>query len=158
MKKLIIIIAMILPMALPAATMCSKNDTITIVLDPSIGGTNYTSSSSTFKWSAWLPYGTVRGIAACLSSGYGKSRGGTVVDLHDNGELVVGTETNGSYCWCRMTHPALSLWTFSYNYETDSKCESNCALNCGYYTKAASGVPELRRGLFSSVVQNSLPQ
>lgn len=157
MKKLIIIIAMILPMALPAATMCSKNDTITIVLDPSIGGTNYTSSSVTFKWSAWLPYGTVRGIAACLSSAYGKSIGGTVVDLHDNGELVVGTETNGGLCWCRMTHPALSLWVYDGNYGTGSVCASNCAKNCGYNTIAAS-VLALRQGLFSSAVQNSLPQ
>ena len=157
MKKLIIIIAMILPMALPAATMCSKNDTITIVLDPSIGGTSYTGSSVTFKWSAWLPYGTVRGIAACLSNTYGKSRGGTVVDLHDNGELVVGTETNGGYCWCRMTHPALSLWVYNSNYGTGSVCASNCASNCGSYTITAS-VPTLRNGLFGSAVQNSLPQ
>lgn len=151
MKKLIIIIALMVPMVAPGATMCSKNDTITIMLDPSIGGTGYSYSQAQSTWWTWFTYGTVRGISACLSSAYGKSMGGTVSDLHDNNELVIGGETNGQYCWCRMTHPALSLWAFRYDGGSASHCAANCAYYCGYNVRDSS---VLRAGLFGSVAQN----
>ncbi|MBR5354808.1 MAG: hypothetical protein IK122_01630, partial [Alphaproteobacteria bacterium] len=151
------IIAMILPMALPAATMCSKNDTITIVLDPSISGTDYSYGTGQSTWAGWFSYGTIRGISACLSSNYGKSQGGTVSNLHDNGELVIGGETNGEYCWCKMTHPVASLWVYSHVRSPASECAAYCGRGCGYYVRI-SNVPALRRGLFGSAVQNSLPQ
>ena len=150
MKKLIMIIALIMPMMAQAATMCSKNDTITIMLDPSVAGEGYSYNTAQSKWWTWFTYGTVRGISACLSSNYGKSLGGYVADLHDNNELVVGGETNGEHCWCKMTHPAASLWVFRHTYSSASDCADLCANNCGYYVRYYSG---MRSGLFGSVRQ-----
>ena len=150
MKKahILILLALTAPTVSPAATMCSKNDTTTIVLDPSIGGTGYSYSQAQSTWWTWFSYGTVRGISACLSSNNGKSMGGTVADLHDNNALVVGGETNGQYCWCRMTHPALSLWAFYNDSGSAGLCAGICAYYCGNYVRIASA---LRAGLFGSV-------
>ena len=154
MKKIsIIAIIMLIPTILSAATMCSKNDTITIMLDPSINGDGYSYysySTARPEWWTWFSYGTIRGISACLSSDYGKSRGGYVADLHDNNELVVGGETNGEYCWCKMTHPAASLWVFSDTFSSATVCANACASYCGTRVRDHSG---LRSGLFGSVRQ-----
>ena len=148
MKKLMMIIVLMIPMVAQSATMCSKNDTITIMLDPSIAGTNYSYNTAQSTWWTWFPYGTVRGISACLSSNYGKSYGGAVADLHDNNELVVGGETNGEHCWCKMTHPAASLWVFNYTSSSASDCAISCADGCGNSVRGYSG---MRSGLFGSV-------
>lgn len=150
MKKLIILIALIIPIMAQSATMCSKNDTITIMLDPSIEGTNYTYNTAQSTWTTWFTYGTIRGISACLSSNYGQSPGGAVADLHDSGELVVGGETNGEHCWCKMTHPAASLWVFNHTYGSASACASYCASNCGIDVRYYS---YMRSGLFGSIRQ-----
>ncbi|MBR3148269.1 MAG: hypothetical protein IKF41_02905 [Alphaproteobacteria bacterium] len=152
MKKLIIIIAMILPMALPAATMCSKNDTITIVLDPSIDGVSSYYDNPNATWHVIFPYGTIHGRSACLNT----NQSSGTADLHDNGELVVGGETNGQYCWCRMTHPALSAWVYGYSRGHVSTCSNSCAQFCA--SNYVQTLPRMRSGLFSSAVQNSLPQ
>jgi len=155
MKKIIMIIALTIaiPTTLVAATMCSKNDTITIMLDPSIGDSSnstYGYSTAQSTWWTAFPYGTVRGISACLSSKYGQSLGGAVADLHDNNALVVGGETNGEHCWCKMTHPAASLWVFNYTSGSASGCADGCAAGCGYNVQYGS---VMRSGLFGSVRQ-----
>ena len=141
---------MLIPTILSAATMCSKNDTITIMLDPSITGDGYSYSTARSEWWTWFSYGTIRGISACLSSNYGKSRGGYVADLHDNNELVIGGEKNGEHCWCKMTHPAASLWVFYGTYSSASDCAINCARDCGNSVRNRS---DMRSGLFGSVRQ-----
>ena len=153
MKKVMMIIALMIPITGWGATMCSKNDTITIMLDPSVGNesnSTYGYSTAQSTWWTAFPYGTIRGISTCLSSNYGKSRGGYVADLHDNGELVVGGETNGEHCWCKMTHPAASLWVFCYTFSSASDCADYCARFCGYYVRSLS---VMRSGLFGSVRQ-----
>ena len=134
-----------------ATTMCAANDTVAVVLDPSITITNYSKDDVMKTWWAWSPQGTVYGISACLSSAKGKSQGGSVARLTDtiNGEtqLITGGETNGSYCWCRLTHPVSSLWVFR---NSNSDCASGCANACGYYFR---DYVALRRGLFGSVAQ-----
>ena len=143
------------------ATMCVKNDTISVALDPSINGTNYSYSAANSTWWTWFTYGTVRGISACLSSKQGKSLGGAytagvLMDYDPDVEgataadavPVVGGEKNGLHCWCKMTHPAASLWVFRYSYSSRSDCESNCAYNCGYNVRYYA---DMRRGLFGSV-------
>ena len=136
------------------STMCSKDDTITIMLDPTINGNNYGHNATYSTWWTAFPYGTIRGISTCLSSNYGKSMGGYIADLTDTNpdtgvtSPVVGGETNGQYCWCKMTHPALSLWAFSYGYGSASNCAATCAHDCG---GRAQDISALRAGLFGSV-------
>ncbi len=131
-----------------ATTMCVNNDVVSVVLDPSIAGTNYSYNTAQSAWWTWFPYGTIRGISACLSSNYDQSRGGAVAQLTDNGARVVGGETNGLYCWCKMTHPAASLWVFAYTISSDSGCANYCAYFCGSGVRNDSG---MRGGLFGSV-------
>ena len=148
MKKLSMLIMSMITSASIGATMCSKNDATTIVLDPAIGGTNYGYSQANSTWWASFPCGTIRGISACLSSANGQSTGGYIADLQDNGESVIGGETNGLHCWCKMTHPAVSLWVFFYSASSADECARFCAYYCGYRAQDYSA---LRGGLFGSV-------
>ena len=150
-------VMVIMPIMVHGATMCSKNDTVTIMLNPQIGGTVFKPQENSSTWWTSFSYGTVHGISACLSSKYGKKQGGTISQLTDTNPntnesaRVVGGEANGKYCWCKMTHPALSLWVFNNEQELASSCASNCAYHCSinvYY------ISDLRTSLFGSIAQN----
>ena len=153
MKKIITIIMILFTIPVHATTMCAMDDTVAVVLDPSLSITNYVSNNTMGTWNAWNAKGTVHGISACLNYGQGKSRGYTEARLTDtnNGEthLVNGSEKYGSYCWCRLTHPVSSLWVFER--VSGAKCASECAGSCGYSFRNAGDL--LRGGLFRSVAQ-----
>ena len=140
-KVIYLLIGVLLSMPAGATTMCALEDTTAVILDPSINGTGYTSDANTFTWNITFPYGTIYGVAACLSVN-GGSRGTINPDLD-----AVGGEKEGGYCWCKMTHPAYSRWVFNNSYSASS-CPSNCAIYCGNY---AQGSAALRGGLFGSV-------
>ena len=142
-------------MAVPsfATTMCVQNDNVAVILDPSTNGTTNSSDNNVGTWSTTFNWGTVSGISACLTSAYGKSMGGTVSQLTDDGARVIGGERNTTtkkYCWCKMTHPAVSLWAFNCAYGSASECASNCAAGCGRIVQSNSS---LRAGLFGSVAR-----
>ena len=150
MKRIIVMImvAVMATFGANAAQMCADENTTTIVLDPSIQGIGYTYDTPSFTWQTNFSYGTINGVAACLTSNYDQVRGGAVAGLTDAGETVVGGELNGAHCWCKMTHPAASLWVFFYTYGSGSSCAGSCAYNCGYHVRNRSG---MRGGLFGSV-------
>lgn len=155
MKRVMILLAMlIITVPVHATTMCAANDTVAVVLDPSLGITNYSRNDTMGTWWAWNAQGTVYGISACLNSNQGKSRGGTVARLTDtnNGEtnLVVGSEKYGRYCWCRLTHPVSSLWAFINDHGSAARCASNCTYDCGDNFRNSGA---LRVGLVGSVAQ-----
>jgi len=161
MKKILLLLCLMIPTIniANAATMCVKNDTISVVLDPAIGNTTnstYSYNTAASTWWTAFPYGTIHGISACLSSKYGQSMGGYVSQLSDTNPntnesaRVVGGETNGLHCWCKMTHPAVSRWVFAYSYSSLAGCAGDCASNCGIYARSRSA---LRAGLFGSVAQ-----
>ena len=155
MKKIFTILLSIIITPTYATTMCAANDTVAVVLDPSlsVSGNSYNDTIGT--WWAWNDQSTVYGIGACLNSNHGKSIGGTVPylrDVNNDGQdkLVVGGEKYGQYCWCKLVHPVSSLWTFYDNRGSVAACTSHCMDGCSggfklYY--------ELRRGLFGSVSQ-----
>ncbi len=130
-----------------ATTMCATDDTLAIVLDPVISGISNTYNSDLFEWSATFSYGTVWGIATCVdTSGQMNS---SVEELRDsNGEIATGGERTGKYCWCKMTHPAVSRWVFRITAASVAGCGSHCAANCGFLVRAESG---FRVGVFGSV-------
>ena len=154
MKRIIIMMIMaIITIPTHATTMCAAQDTVAVVLDPSISITNYSYNATMGTWWAWSTYGTVYGISACLNSNHGKSMGGTVAGLTDTnneGETntVVGSEKYGRYCWCRLTHPVSSLWAFNSAYGSASDCASLCTYYCGNHVRYNES---LRAGLFGSV-------
>ena len=154
MNKILIILAMV-TMCVPsfATTMCAPNDTVVVVLDPTLGCSGSTYDNTAGTWTARFSYGNISGISACLNSNRGKGMGGWVANLTDtdnNGDehTVVGSEKYGRYCWCRMTHPVASRWVFNYDSGSASSCASNCTNNCG--NNAQNNVA-LRVGLFGSV-------
>ena len=134
--------------AIPAfgTTMCVQNDNVAVVLDPSVAGTTYTYDNSLGRWDTTFPYGHVIGISACIntSGSYGVAKS----QLKDGGNDVVGGEVTGPRCWCKMTHPAVSLWVFDGSSSSAAGCASNCTIVCGVNVRDNSG---FRAGLFGSV-------
>ncbi len=134
-----------------STTMCVQNDNVAVILDPTNNGTGYDYDNNVGKWTTTFSWGTVSGVSACLSSNYSKSLGGTVSQLSDSGARVIGGEQNGRYCWCKMTHPAVSLWAFSNTFSSAPDCASNCTSNCGAGVRSHAS---RRAGLFGSVATN----
>ena len=127
-----------------AVSLCSKTGIVTVVLDPSIGGTGYSYNNDAGVWKTNFSYGTVTGISTCQSVA-GSAQGDFSVEISAN-----GGENNGKYCWCKMTHPMASRWVFRSVNKSDDICWSNCTYSCGY---GAEAVEALRVGLFGSVQQ-----
>ena len=136
MKKILLIIAgLIIATTTYATTMCTATDSVGIVLDPNITMKGFSSNTNT--WWVWSDSWTVYGVGACLNSNRSKGMGGTVAHLHDTDNdgkdrLVTGGDRYGRYCWCRLTHPVSSLWTFYYDFGAPSSCASQCTNRCGY--------------------------
>ena len=129
-----------------ATTMCATNDSVAIVLDPTIQGTQHGSDSLIRTWWAQFPYGQVQGISTCLAKG--GSRGYAEAQLKDtNGELVIGIENNGGYCWCKLTHPVSSVWGYGANASSASSC-SSCPGYCADYFRNDYSV---RAALYNSI-------
>ena len=136
-----------------ATTMCAANETVAVVLDPSITLNTYTQDKSNGTWTTSGQYGTIHGISACLNSNHGQGEGGTVYHLQDTDndgktKFVTGTERYGRYCWCKAIHPVSSLWTFYYPIDSVSKCNNDCAFVCGSGTQT---VRVRRDGMFGSI-------
>ena len=123
--------------------MCASDNAIVIVLDPNIGYTTGTSKYDipTSTWRLSFPYGTITGISSCLNYSSNQS------SVANNGS-VFGGEQNGYYCWCKMTHPAVSKWIL-YNAigGNTTDCNNLCARNCvGMISAGTSGdTPNLKK-------------
>lgn len=136
-----------------ATTMCAENDSVVVILDPSINGTGFGYEKSKGTWSTSFPYGYVSGISVCLNSNKGQGTGGwmaNLTDINPDGEekTVAGSEKYGRYCWCKATHPVSSRWVFNSDRGSASSCNSVCAENCGYYTRINEA---MRTGLLNSI-------
>ena len=132
-----------------AVPMCAQTTTTATVLDPNIAGLSYDYNNTLGLWTVSFPYGTINGISACLTSAYGKSLGGTVSQLEDDGDRVVGGEsglakdgeTEKKYCWCSATaytpsagnqcQLSSSLWVFRIEHGSSADCADFCANGCG---------------------------
>ena len=131
-----------------ATTMCVQNDNVAVILDPSVPGSSSTYDNSLGRWDVTFPYGHVSGISACIGTtgSYGVAR--SQLTDSETGKAVVGGEVTERRCWCKMTHPAVSLWVFNNSFSSTSVCASNCAYACGYDVRIHS---DFRAGLFGSV-------
>ena len=151
MRKIALVLMLITTIPTYATTMCAANDSVGVVLDPTITikGSGYNTST----WWAGSGSWTLYGVSACLNSNRGKSVGGTVAHLRDtdndgNDHLVTGSERYGIWCWCRLTHPVSSLWAFNIN---ANYSVANCASNCTWFCAREFASVALRAGLFGSV-------
>ena len=133
MKKIAFIILTMITMPSYATTMCAANDTVTVVLDPSIDSTgsvnqNYFDSATMICWAPYS-YGRLEGQYACVNA---------------DTEKIVGGERYGGVCYVRITHPVLSLWVYAVNYGSAQNCNSYCG-------NRLRGDAILRTSLFGSI-------
>ncbi len=129
-----------------ATIMCAADDALAIVLDPQIPGTTYAYNAPLFEWNTTFPYGTVWGIATCITTP-SSSPTDNLIDT-DTGDVVTGGERTGKYCWCQMNHPVKSRWVFRGAYGSVGECRSDCAYYCGHIVQSHSS---FRRSVFGSV-------
>jgi len=140
-----------------AIEACLSNDSVAVVLDPSITipNNNYTYNYLLASWGVNASYGTFSGTSACLSTNYGlgdlkayTENGGVLVD---NGTIVTGGEDHGLYCWCKMLHPAVSLWVFR---TKDNQDLSHCLRYCSDYCAHGLQLWENFRSVIFGAVMN----
>ena len=162
MKKCLFLIFFIIPVITFAQTMCVRDNSLVISLDVSIIGTGSGANASESIWWGDFPYGRIYGESTCLSldEGLGQTTSGAYYGTDEYANTLItaepglsGSDINGNertYCWCRMTHPATSAWTFKEN--APQRCSTNCAVRCARdaYTNHFSG-NSFRVGLFKTI-------
>ena len=152
-----------------ALDACVPNDSVAVVLTPASASSGPTGvwDNSTQTWKVPFSYGTVHGIAACLSSNYGKKQGGIYKEnsgmLVDNGTKVVGGEANGNHCWCKLTYPVVSYWVYdsSYGYADAAGCTGygygtpeygyGCAQRCSGHVGGGPSYSVMGKALFNAI-------
>jgi hypothetical protein len=138
MKKFLFAVIFLFPTTILADTMCVRDNTLVISLDPSISGTTIYKKDA--KWVMEFPYGQIHGEATCLSTTetMGQTNAGKIYGTNEYKNTLIsasaglfGTDKNGNertVCCCRITHPAISAWVVLYNFGNSASCINNC--NC----------------------------
>lgn len=167
MKLFLYLFIVFAPFTCIAQTMCVRDTSLVISLDPTVEGTAYNFNKSESVWWVDFPYGRIYGEGTCLSAeeGLGRTseRGAYYgVDKYANTTITAesglkGVDVNGNeriYCWCRTTHPISSAWVFEGGYTSSAQCEQMCAGNawrgCYVFSGASTG-NSIRKGAFSSI-------
>ena len=162
MKNLFFILFTFLPIVAAAQTMCVRDNSLVISLDVSIIGTGSGANASESIWWVDFPYGRIYGEGTILSEteGLGQTTFGAYYGTGEYTNTLItaepglsGLDANGNertYCWCRMTHPATSAWTFKE--KNSQSCATNCAARCARdsYTNHYTG-NSFRGGLFKTI-------
>lgn len=81
-------------------------------------------STNGSNWSANCSGVAVEGIAYCSNTG--GSQGRTVNSI----TLDRTNPDNNLVCWCRLTNPAVSMWTLAQVTGSASNCATTCAQGC----------------------------
>lgn len=149
MKKIFLMMMCGLFIAIPAfgTNMCVDDDTVAVVLDGSQNGTGG-GSTGTGEWNVTFAWGRVYGVSACLSANYGTA----LDEITDNGAIVVGGESNGIYCYCRMTHPASSRWFYRIYFQGNN-CARECASYCDVNANGVRSGAAFRGQVFGSIAE-----
>ena len=128
MKKIALIILTMITIPSYATTMCAINDTVAVVLDPSVAGSASAVDNSTGVWTFFSPYGTMQGLAACINKSDDSYNHVLKDDRNNDGILtkVIGNERYGQYCWLKIMHPVSSRWVLARNYGSQGGCNSLC--------------------------------
>lgn len=146
-KYLIAVLLLFIPCVTYALTMCARDNSLVISLASGVVGANKTGvNNPEYLWSVGFSYGTLVGEATCLSANEVER------DLKDIPKGLHGkdnTSTDRLYCYCRMTHPALSGWGGSNKFVSAYDCINTCASYCARNVNA--GDTYLRKALFNSI-------
>ena len=114
-------------------------------LDPTINSTrivpaNISASAGVTNWSAVFSYGTLSGISACTEEQ------GDNFEVDETKNFAAGG--SGTSCWCKMTSPATSGWTYITGLGTT--CNNKCAYICAQNIGSNRNAPTTRTNMFSS--------
>ena len=143
-----------------ATTMCAANDSVAVVLDPSINFTTRSVDKEAMTWSATFPYGKISGVSACINVSGTQAVSVKNLTHTVNGvtKTVVGGEQTGRYCWIRMTHPVVSQWVYYEGRGDANACFSTCLAGdwWSFNTNGNGGLdaPNFRRALFGSAMSD----
>lgn len=141
-----------------AVDACVENGTVAIILDASKNGNdNYSSDANKGTFKVSYSYGQIRGIAACLSSGYQWGENKTI--LIDNGVIIHGGEKNGQYCFCKLTYPVVSAWLLidpgSWFDGVNRNCYTGCVGSCAWWlNRGDPGREDMHRKIYFESVEN----
>ena len=159
MKKFFVPCCLFLASSAIAATVCVEDDVVAVVLDGSQTTSTYTNSplsdqNGTGDWTVTFAYGTVYGVSSCLASSAtytpavsSLTQGATTGKIVVNNATVVGGESTGGYCWCKMVHPFESRWVF-WGSRSANSCKANCAYNCA---QGARSIGTMRTSMFTII-------
>lgn len=144
MKKYIIaVFVFFVPCITHAITMCAKNNSLVgSIKETTTGDITGGFSNSEPLWRIVFPWGTIFGEATFLSEAEGGKATATGDIVNVDGKMIpmdtpaglVGNDENGNpreYCWCRMTHPVSSVWTFV-AVNTGAACQYQCFYHIRY--------------------------
>ena len=132
--------------------ICRTDGSIVLVLHKDVDALEYTRDKN--KWSVKLPYdvlsgtdtsveemetSTQNGIAACSTINTKSKPDGSSYTCDDcspvqpgdvNTYAIMTDASAGTKCWCRLTGPVTSYWTYVYEYGDDDECADKCPEYC----------------------------
>lgn len=74
-------------------------------------------------------YRSLTGAATCNEVST-DTAGGAITMGGANTHLRSSTADVGNYCWCSLTGPVTSWWTFLKTYDDEDTCASSCVRDC----------------------------
>lgn len=138
-----------------AASMCVKNDTLLVVLDPNIAATSTSYDNDEKTWSATFSFGTISGIAGCAkASNVGGTTSTGSPSNPQSGISTTGTQVNGVMFACKMLLPVESKWINAVYYSgttSDPACSTYAARKCASVMSQTSTT--IRAGIFGNVIE-----
>ena len=156
MKKIICFICFVfISLGAYATEMCAHRDTTVVPIDATvsgISGTGYGSTNAEWIWYIKFDYGTVFGVATCLSikdirdihgdqsiSQYPNVIASDDIELLGRYGYYDNNTSDGIYdrkaCYCKLTNPMSSQWSFV-RAVSNYNCTTGCIPECGIYTRS----------------------
>ena len=168
MKKIIICLFCLIAFNAHATEMCARRDVTVIPLDATVldGAGNQQCDNIEWIWWGNPSYGKIYGTATCLSlhevreivgdSNLASVPGDMVLPTDDyelmgrygyyNGDTSI-PENERKYCFCKLTHPMSSRWTYNNVRGDFQTCIDFCSDFCG---RALNNMNYQRR-MFNSI-------
>ena len=165
MTRILTVIILFLSVFCAHATpVCTRNDKVVIGLSSQQVPTLVAYDNEAFEWSVYYNgVGVVRGVSSCstlnfsLSGVTGPWNADGFGALYTSGAVLASANfqgrRDGSYCWCKITHPFESEWAFMHLYGVS--CVANCAAYCSAGANGLSATSSygrnVKNALFFSV-------
>ena len=150
MKKLVLIIGLIIPIATYGTSMCVHTGSYVASLSIYENGVSRTTGNNG-AWTVTMGYTTssantpyVMGYSGCAEVGADNT-----VDTADTTVGISAGESTGPYCWCVMKKPLVSYAVLAWkDYADITACSAGCADKCGEKVQTSTA---FRTAMFEAV-------